>query len=104
MSVKDELHELVEQLDADRAATAVDYLRKLLEEPAPSAQPNCMSLSARMQPLAARGRSFFSETPITLSELARQQGVRPVSDPDDLTGDFWPDDEAVDDFIAAVHE
>jgi hypothetical protein len=104
MSVKDELHELVEQLDIDRALTAADYLRKLLLEPARGAALSRVSLSARMQPLAARGSDFFTEEPITLSDLARQQGVAPVSDPDELTGDFWPDDESVDDFIAAVHE
>ena len=32
------------------------------------------------------------------------QGVKPVSDARELLGDFWPEEESVDDFIAAVRE
>ncbi|MFN0104293.1 MAG: hypothetical protein ACKV2U_19680 [Bryobacteraceae bacterium] len=35
-------------------------------------------------------------------ELTREQDVTPVSDARELLGDFWPEDESVDDFIAAV--
>jgi hypothetical protein len=36
-----------------------------------------------------------------LEVLAREQGVSAVENPEDLYGDFWPDDESVDDFLAA---
>jgi hypothetical protein len=35
-------------------------------------------------------------------KLAREQGVSPVEDPTTLLGDFWPEDETADEFIAAV--
>jgi hypothetical protein len=37
-----------------------------------------------------------------LDTLAREQGVGPVVNFDDLLGDFWPEDETADEFIAAV--
>lgn len=37
-----------------------------------------------------------------LIELARQQDVRPVTDLTLLRGDFWPDNESVDDLINTV--
>lgn len=36
---------------------------------------------------------------IDVQALARQQGVEPVQDPDVLRGDFWPEDESIDDFL-----
>ncbi len=40
----------------------------------------------------------------SIEELIREQGVRTVSDPRELLGDFWPENESVDTFIAAVRE
>lgn len=39
-----------------------------------------------------------------LEALAEEQGVAPVADAGDLVGDFWPEDESVDEFVAAVRE
>lgn len=39
-----------------------------------------------------------------LDALARAQGVPLVVDVDDLVGDFWPEDETCDEFIAAIRE
>lgn len=36
-------------------------------------------------------------------ELARQQGVKPIRSIEDLQGDFWPEEESVDDFLDWVH-
>lgn len=41
-------------------------------------------------------------SPIDLETLAAQQGVTPVCDTAVLPGDFWPEDENVDDFVAAI--
>jgi hypothetical protein len=41
----------------------------------------------------------FDASP-TLEELAEAQGVSPVASIDDLRGDFWPDDQSAEDFIA----
>ena len=40
----------------------------------------------------------------SIEELMQEQNVKPVSDARELLGDFWPEDESVDDFIAAVRE
>ena len=47
---------------------------------------------------------FFSDPKISIEELVAQQGVKPIENIDDLKGDFWPEDESVDDFIAAVRQ
>ena len=39
---------------------------------------------------------------LDLAALARQQGVKPVDNPDCLTGDFWPADESIEDFLAQL--
>jgi hypothetical protein len=39
----------------------------------------------------------------SLEQLAEAQGVRPLANPTELTGG-WPEDESVDDFVAAVQE
>jgi len=45
-----------------------------------------------------------SEARGEIEQLAAQQGVMPVTDLDELRGDFWPEDEAVDDFINATRK
>ncbi|HEY1183132.1 MAG TPA: hypothetical protein VGE89_03040 [Bryobacteraceae bacterium] len=37
-------------------------------------------------------------------ELAVAQGVTFPRDPEDLLGNFWPEEESIDDFLAAVRE
>ncbi|MGB9178863.1 MAG: hypothetical protein WCB68_06390 [Pyrinomonadaceae bacterium] len=39
-----------------------------------------------------------------LERLAARQGVKPITDIDELYGDFWPEDEDVDEFIRTVRE
>jgi len=46
------------------------------------------------------GRSFW-DLP-TLDELAEEQGVEPVQRLEDLADGSWPEDESVDDFLAAI--
>jgi len=38
--------------------------------------------------------------PKSIEELAEEQGVHPIEDFESLLGDFWPEDESVDDFLA----
>ena len=42
--------------------------------------------------------------PVDLETLAAQQGVKPMTNFEDLLGDFWPEDETADEFIAAVRQ
>jgi hypothetical protein len=46
---------------------------------------------------------FFSGKRITVEELAAQQGVKPVDNLDDLKGDFWPEEENIDEFIETLY-
>ncbi len=47
---------------------------------------------------------YSFETVPDLDALAVAQGVQPINDIDDLATDFWPEDEDVEDFIAAATE
>ncbi len=38
----------------------------------------------------------------SIEELRLAQGTIPTSDPRELFGDFWPEDENIDDFLAAL--
>jgi hypothetical protein len=48
-------------------------------------------------------REDFFASP-TIEEIIAQQGKGPINDPTVLLGDFWPEDQPVEDFIAALHE
>ena len=47
---------------------------------------------------------FKFEANPTLDELIAQQSKGPVSDIRVLHGDFWPHEESIEDFLAALHE
>ena len=40
----------------------------------------------------------------SVAELRLAQGTTPTSDPRELIGDFWPEEENIDDFLAALRE
>jgi hypothetical protein len=40
--------------------------------------------------------------PVPITELARQQGVRPLAPADDVRADLWDSDEESDAFLADV--
>lgn len=40
----------------------------------------------------------------TVDELIADQGVVFPRDPNELLGDFWPQEESINDFLAALHE
>ena len=39
-----------------------------------------------------------------LRELARQQGAKPIRDVKDLKGEFWPEEESMDEFLSWLHD
>ena len=105
MSIKDDLHTLVDQLDNDDAVVALSYLREILDAESTTSEPRRKSLDERMGPLAVSYREFASMTDSrSLSEIAREQGVEPIRDLSSLRADFWPEDESVDEFIAEIRE
>jgi hypothetical protein len=103
MSIKDDLHTLVDQLDDDEAVVALSYLREVLDAESTTSEPRSKSLGERKGPPSVSGKEFFAEKPRPdVMDLAREQGVLPLSSFDDLLGDFWPEDESVDDFIDEI--
>jgi hypothetical protein len=40
----------------------------------------------------------------SIEELVAEQGTKFRDDPADLLGDFWPEEESIDDFLKALHE
>ena len=40
----------------------------------------------------------------TIEELLAVQGLTFPRDPGDLIGNFWPEEESIDDFLAAMRE
>jgi len=44
-----------------------------------------------------KGADFWRSR--SIEELAREQGVEVVHDPNELTGHFWPQGESIDDFL-----
>ena len=47
-------------------------------------------------------RYNFDANP-TLDALIAQQGKGPIAGVQALRGDFWPEDERIEDFLAALH-
>ena len=102
MTAREELHTLVDRLFDDAAATALAYVRHLVQEPQsgpPTAQDR---LARRMGPSAVKGAAFCAQPPADLATLAAQQGVRPVTRFEDLLVDLWPEDEDIDAFIVTL--
>ena len=49
-------------------------------------------------------RKYASAGHPSIEELKQVQGTTPTSDPRELLGDFWPEEENIDDFLAALRE
>src|ERR1700728_1902417 len=60
-----------------------------------------METSARRQSAADR---YIREGHPSMGELIPEQGTVFPADPRDLLGDFWPEEESIDEFLAALHE
>ncbi len=40
----------------------------------------------------------------SIEELVAEQGTILSADPHELLGDFWPEEESIEDFLTALHE
>ncbi len=94
LSVKDQLRKLVDDLDDEQAAAALTYLGDLANGSEGSER--------RASPPIVPGWVFRRMPAMDWQTLTAQQGVRPITDLDQLRGDFWPEDETADEFIDAV--
>ena len=82
----DEVIHLVEQLSSDQQ----EQLRQRLNRDA-------------AESLAAAPHSFM-DWKIDIEQLATEQGVPASCSIESLKGDFWPDNEDIDEFIATVRQ
>ena len=40
----------------------------------------------------------------SVEQLTAEQGTGPIADVSMLRGDFWPEEESIEDFLATLHE
>lgn len=104
MTVRDEIHHLVDQIGEDRTAEVLTYLRDLVHAASVAGQTVRAKEAVWAAPAVVSGEVFFARPRAELESLAQQQGARPVAKFDDLLGDFWPENETADEFIAAVRQ
>src|SRR5262245_5419777 len=57
-----------------------------------------------MTPATGAAAVSFHQSTTDLGALIRAQGVKPTARLEDLLGDVWPEEERVDDFLAARQE
>jgi hypothetical protein len=105
MSIKDDLHTLVDRLDEDTAAVALAYLRRVLDAESAESTPRRKPLDERAGPIVMSGSEFASMTGSRdMAEIAREQGVEPIRDLSSLRADFWPEDESVDEMVETIRK
>ena len=61
-----------------------------------------LTLSHNYEERSSKKEDFWK--PKTLEEIILSQQVSPVTNIDELAGDFWPEDESVDDFIDYIYQ
>jgi hypothetical protein len=50
------------------------------------------------------GERYARQGHPSVEELVAEQGTKFRDDPADLLGDFWPEEESIEDFLKALHE
>ncbi|MBI4491943.1 MAG: hypothetical protein HY690_04025 [Chloroflexi bacterium] len=98
MTIKEELHSLVDRLGDEQAMETLAFLRRLVRQGEVVHGKASASLTKRMGPRTVSGRAFHAQPSMNLEALAAQQGVRPVAHFDELLGNFWPEEENVPTF------
>lgn len=92
--------EMMRRLENEAARygqTVTEYARMVLEQglaPRAGSRPGEEALPDLFAGIRRRSAE-------DLIALAREQGIKPVEKFEDLLGDFWPEDESVDDFLEA---
>jgi hypothetical protein len=59
---------------------------------------------SRNPPCASNNPAEDFEANPTIEELIAQQHKAPIADPTVWLGDFWPNDESIENFLSALHE
>lgn len=50
------------------------------------------------------GVSYSAEGHPSIQQLMAEQGTGPITDVSVLHGDFWPEEESIEEFLATLHE
>jgi hypothetical protein len=90
-----EMERRLEQEAARRGQDTQNLARVLLEEKLTS-----LSTGAS-EAIEALFADLPQATPEEVQAFLRAQGAKPIERFEDLLGDFWPEDESVDDFLEA---
>lgn len=101
LGVREQLRVLVDGLSEEQARVALDVLREVADVTDLQSE---QSLTRNMKDLMVSGDEFFGGRRCSIEEIAVRQGVQPIYDPAALHGDFWPEEEGVDDFVETVRE
>lgn len=104
MTTKEQLHELVDQLTDDESEALLGYLLQRRDERNDPSAGLFKATNELREGLLISGADFNRMPRVDLATLAAQQGIKPISDFDSLFGDFWPEDESIDAFIATIRE
>lgn len=104
MERKARLQALIDRLDDEQETEVIAYLSRLADGTHRHGSPVEHSENVAPGPTIVSGREFVSAPRMDWRSLANEQGVRPLGNLRHVIGDFWPEDESVDDFIAAVRE
>ncbi len=102
MSVKEKLHTWIDRLDDAQAQEVLDLVAYPGKDGADAGA--FVSDTSRSELPTIPARVFQAQIPKDLRALAIAQGIGPITNFDDLLGDFWPEDETADQFVAAVRE
>ena len=100
MAAREALRELVEDMADEDIAEVYEFAQMIANR-----RSSLQAIQLTHGPgIVMTGREFFSAPPKDAETLAREQGVKPIKSIDDLRGDFWPEDESVDDFVETIRQ
>jgi hypothetical protein len=102
MTVNEKLHMLVDQLDDAQARAVLTLVGHLGETDAITGELLTTGTGCELSTMP--GQTFQAQFHSDLSALAASQGVGSITNFDELLGDFRPENETADRFVAAVRE
>jgi hypothetical protein len=102
MTVKEKLRMLVDQLDDAQARAVLTLVGRLGETDAITGELLTTGTGRELSTMP--GQTFQAQFHSDLSALAASQEVGPITNFDELLGDFRPENETADQFVAAVRK
>ena len=93
---------IVGRTDVQKRLAASSRLGALFDRMGRAAEPIHLNEEAAMDRSNDPRHDFYAYP--TVDELIAQQGKEPIRDPRILLGDFWPEDEPIEEFLAALRQ